>query len=241
MIQETNFERYLNEISGKKFTVIFDSLSIQGKKKSIDVIMFKKGGSIKENSITIPSFYIMWAEYKNGKPESVKYKSKEYNSFDTALRAFEKLYEAQLNKEGVIVSRKISEYARDIWKQKFDDKFIFRSEHINNVLLNNIINALYNVSNQLDVEVQGATDKDILFIINKVNSIKTSINKVDNPTLYKSSVDVFHFLYRKWKAIASKLKDSTVLYGEVKVSNSDHTVVDEATKQFAIYNNYLFA
>lgn len=237
MIVETNFEKYIERMSGDKFIVAFDNIALSNKRKRIDITIVKQGGNIKANSLTIPTFTVVWTT-NDGK--TVTYKEKEYNTFQKAYKAFSDVLEKNRNKQGITVKLGFDKESRDAWKDYYPNKMVFRTDGVNTKLVNNIINAVYDVSNALSAEYKEMYDKDLMYIIDKMDTIKRGLNETYNQTLYKSSVDVFQHLYRKWNKVCRKLSEPHNVIGDYSVVPIDTKLLDTLTKQFEVYNNYIF-
>ena len=236
---QRQFEKYTAQTTYRNFNLVFAQTSFALKHNQSDIVVYKNGGIVTDNSLSIPEYCVCVNKHRLNKFDNSKVLVKRYDTFDQAIALYNHLiskYEAAGYTKHVAI--KTSD-VKMFWKGYFENSVTYRTKGMSDKLIDDIVLAIYSVVDKIAVNYIQQYRQSIVDIIDQLGSAKASLRNITDKTTYSSGDKLFSSCFNKWLKLSAELQKSNPVFGNVQIPIcTDHAAIDRVTQSFRLYSNY---
>ena len=234
---ERQFEKYTTRTTNRKFNLVFAQQSFVLGKKQVDIIVYKNGGMIGDQSLSIPTYYVSVNKHSLNKFESSKVLTKQYDRFDDAIRLYNDLLQ-KYNQAGYGSGNVVKKDIKQFWNGYFDQSVTYRTKSTSDQLIDDIVIAISGVVDNVAINYIQQYRQSILDIIDMLGTAKVSLRDITDKTTYKGGSLLFDKCFNRWNKLAAELSKPNDVFGNVTIPICNLNVINKVTQKFRLYSNY---
>lgn len=233
----TQFEKFTNQTTSINFNLVFAYKGLRYKKKQADLIIYKNGGLVSENSLSIPSYYVCVNKHDLNHFDNSRVITKQFNDFGQAMQLYNDLLK-KYNDAGFSSSNVDIQNVKQFWLGYFEKSVTFRTNGVSDRLIDNIVYAISDVVDKIAINYIQQFKSQLVSIIEMLGTAKRGLRDITNKTTYQSSEKIFNNCFNKWITLSKQLTEKNPVFDNVYVSICDRQSVDKVTQAFRLYSNY---
>ena len=234
---ERQFEKYTTRTTNRKFNLVFAQQSFVLGKKQVDIIVYKNGGMIGDQSLSIPSYYVSVNKHSLNKFETSKVLTKQYDRFDDAIRLYNNLLQ-QYNKAGYGSGEVVKKDIKQFWNGYFEQSVVYRTKATSDQLIDDIVLSISNVVDNVAINYIQQYRQPIVDIVEQLGIAKASLRDITDKVTYQSGSMIFDKCFNKWNKLATELVKPNDVFGNVSIPICNINIVNNVTQKFRLYSNY---
>lgn len=238
-IKQRQFEKYTTQTTHRNFNLVFAQTSFALKHNQADIIVYKNGGMVTDNSLSIPEYCVCVNKHRINKFDQSKVLVKQYTNFDQAIDLYNHLvtkYEKVGYTKSVVIK---TGDVKKFWKGYFENSVTYRTKGMSDKLIDDIVLAICNVVDKIAINYVQQYRESISEIIDQLGTAKASLRDITNKVTYNSGNKIFNNCFNKWLKIGTELQKSNPVFGNVLIPIcTDRRAIDDVTQAFRLYSNY---